>query len=342
MKQLSKARQLELLEDFALALQDGLSPLQATAQLARHAQTQNLRGERQFAQQVASALQRGEPLAAALTPFINADLLMLVDVGERSGQLPQLLARYGAAQLQRSQALQQFIRPLLYPAIMLFIAVLAVFFIGQTVLPKLATNLPISAWPELAQALYWLSQPLLVTAVLLALLLLLIWVCGVPSGALQRLSSYQWLVNYGAFRVQRYFIAVELLQTLTVLLAAQVNLNRAVNAMQIRAGGLLARACRLIQSRLNNGEKELAQLLNVGLLAPRMLFRLANASRSATEQATLARVAGYAANDAVASLARLRQGLQSFCYLMIFSCLGVAVGGMGTMLMQLTQQTQLV
>lgn len=139
--------------------------------------------------------------------------------------------------------------------------------------------------------------------------------------------------------VQRNFHAVVLLQTVTVLLAAGTNLDRALAAMQRYGSNDLRLHLALMRRRLAEGERRLERVFASGLLAPRMLFRLGNGSRNATEHGTLQRVAGYAAHDALQALVRIRASLQAFCYSLIFCLLLLVFGGMGSMLMAVTQQS---
>jgi len=133
---LTRTRQLALLEDFALALNDGLSPLQASMELAHHARQYGLAAELALSEGLVQALNQGQSFASVLPQWFDADLCMLVSVGEHSGVLEQLLQQHRQFELQRQHAQQLFWRPLIYPMIMLVIAALASVLIGRQVMPK--------------------------------------------------------------------------------------------------------------------------------------------------------------------------------------------------------------
>jgi len=132
---------------------------------------------------------------------------------------------------------------------------------------------------------------------------------------------------------------VLLLQTITVLLQARLNLDRALQAIERFGDRSLSYVTQQMRQRLAQGERQLAQVFGSELLSSRMLFRLSNGGRNATEHGTLLRVAGYAGADALSALQRLRVTLQVVCYVLIFLLLAMVLGGMGAMLMAVTQQT---
>ena len=336
---LARTRQLALLEDFALALQDGLSPLQASMELAQHARQYGLSDELALSEGIIQALNQGHSFASVLPHWFDNDLCMLVSVGEHSGVLEALLQQHRHFELQRQQAQQQFWRPLIYPLIMVVIAALASLLIGRQVMPKLATGLPREDWPLVSELLLSLSAgpSLLIMLLMLALILVVSW--GPAPLIDWRHRGSRWLARRGAFAIRRYFNAVLLLQTITVLLQARLNLDRALQAIDRFGDSSLGYVIEQMRQRLARGERQLATIFGSELLSSRMLFRLSNGGRNATEHGTLLRVAGYAGTDAIAALQRLRVTLQVVCYGLIFLLLALVLSGMGAMLMAVTQQT---
>ncbi|MDN7134739.1 type II secretion system F family protein [Pseudidiomarina terrestris] len=335
---LGRGSQLALLEDIALAVGDGLSAAQACQELRQHAEQQGLKRESEAVGAMQGAVYQGVPMANAMRDWFANDLCMLVSIGERSGLLDQLIAAQRLFEQQRAAAIQGFWRPLIYPLLMVLITMFACFGVGQKVMPKLAAGVAEMHWPFLSQQLLMVSSGSWL-GLLAALLLLTIFVCWGPYPAIDfRFSCWRWLAGRGAFVIRRYFDGVLLLQSLTVLLRAGTRLDRALQAMQEFGSGSLAYALPELRQRLARGERRLVAILDCGLLSPRMLFRLSNGSRNATEHGTLQRVANYAAADAVAALQRLRVVIQVSCYALILWLLLLTVGGMGAMLMAVTQQ----
>lgn len=335
---LTRDRQLAFLEDFAIGLSDGLSPLQIVREIFENAAQQRLRHERQVASEFLVALNQGQPLVIAMRSHFDSDLCMLVAVGERSGVLENLLAQLKEFEQQRRLAQQAFWKPLAYPAVMVVVAMIAVKFIGQHVVIKLASSVPDLQWPLLSLWLVELSKGgwlILLTMILIALM---VFAWGLPLRVSLRNKITQPLVRVGAFVIQRYFRAVLLLQTVSVLMRGGGNLDRALRAMQSVPKHPLWEVVTLMRQRLAAGERRLAILFDVQLLSPRMLFRLSNGGRH-DELSTLQRVADYATHDAIRALMRLRMLMLSCCYGLIFVLLVLVVGGMGAMLMVTTQQS---
>ncbi len=336
---LTRTRQLALLEDFALALNDGLSPLQASMELAHHARQYGLAAELALSEGLVQALNQGQSFASVLPQWFDADLCMLVSVGEHSGVLEQLLQQHRQFELQRQHAQQLFWRPLIYPMIMLVIAALASVLIGRQVMPKLATGLSREHWPLLSELLLLVSAGPSLFLMLLGMVVLVLMSWGPALLINWRWDWCRWLAAQGAFTIRRYFNAVLLLQTITVLLQARLNLDRALQAIERFGDRSLSYVTQQMRQRLAQGERQLAQVFGSELLSSRMLFRLSNGGRNATEHGTLLRVAGYAGADALSALQRLRVTLQVVCYVLIFLLLAMVLGGMGAMLMAVTQQT---
>lgn len=335
---LSRQRQLAFLEDFALALGDGLSPLQCCYDLQMNARRLHLRQEEQIAAHLIRQLSHGRALGHSLQQWFSPDLVMLVAVGENSGILEQLLQQHRVFEVERQVAWREFWKPLLYPIAMMALAFAASLFIGRGVMPKLAKSIPESEWPSLSHWLLVLTHSLWLPLIILLVIIVFLLVWGPPGIINFNWRWNRWLSGYGAFMIQRYFHAVLLLQTITVLLQSGSNLDRSLAAMQRYGGGELRSHFSFMRKQLAEGERRLERIFASGLLSARMLFRLGNGSRNASEHGTLLRVAGYASRDALQALARLRTALQAFCYGLIFVLLVIVLGGMGSMLMTITQQ----
>ncbi|RUO41459.1 hypothetical protein CWE22_04655 [Pseudidiomarina aestuarii] len=335
---LARDRQLAFLEDFAVGLGDGLSPIQIVREISENAAQQRLRQERQVASEFLAALNQGQPLVFAMQAHFDSDLCMLVAVGERSGVLENLITQLKGFEQQRRTAQQAFWKPLAYPAVMVVVAMIAVKFIGQNVVMKLANSVPELQWPLFSVWLVELSEGSWLVLLMVILSGLIVFAWGLPPGISLRGKVAQPLVSVGAFVIQRYFRAVLLLQTVSVLMRGGGNLDRALRAMQSVPKHPLCEVVTLMRQRLAAGERRLGILFDVQLLSPRMLFRLSNGGRQ-DELSTLQRVADYASHDAIQALSRLRVLMLSCCYGLIFVLLVLVVGGMGAMLMVTTQQS---
>lgn len=339
---LQRRRQLAFVEDFARWLDDGHSPSNACQAMVLHARQHQLRAEQRLGQALLQTLSRGQPLVTALQDHIDRDLCMIFAVGERAGCLHPLLLDYQQLDKHRRDAYRAFIRPLVYPVSMAMLALLGCYLIGQRVVPSLVGQLDAGALPAATAWLLLVSTPVTIVGVMMSLGLTVLvvwgplWLPGQSSAMGRRLS------RYGAFRIGQGFAAVVLLQLLNLLLRHGYNLDQAARLLNTAAPGWLRNHLRMVRERLARGERQLASLLDTGLLTSRMLFRLSN-GRSGVQREqdvdNLARAAQRATDDATLTLARSRLLLLVLCYVLIAALMLLLLGGMGGLMMVLAQST---
>lgn len=333
---MNRNRQLAFVEDFAQWLDDGYSPLRTCQALLQHARAQRLRAEQQLLTGILQTLSQGKPLVEALQRHLDSDLCMMFAVGEQAGCLQQLLVDFQTADSQRRQAQLAFIKPLLYPAAVSLLAMVACYFVSQRILPALAQQLPVAQWPGLSQLLSQVGELWLTLVLVLALStgLLILWGPRWLPGQHSRLGL--WLAAQGAFRIGRGFGAVILLQSLELLLRHGYNLDRAAQLLQGQGNDWLQPHLQLLRARLAKGERNLAQVLNTGLLSPRMLFRLSNSSSANhrdRDADSLHQAAKRAIADAVFTLGWTRLVLLFILYSIISLLMLLVLGGTGALLM---------
>ncbi|MEX1221834.1 MAG: type II secretion system F family protein [Idiomarina sp.] len=333
---MKRNRQLAFVEDFAQWLDDGYSPLRTCQMLLQHAQAQRLAAEQQLLSSILQTLSQGKPLVDALQRHLDRDLCMMFAVGEQAGCLQQLLVDFQAADSERRQAQLAFLKPLLYPAAVSLFALGACYFVSQRILPALAQQLPQSDWPLLSRALSQVGEPWLTFTLVgvLSTSLLVLWGPRWLPGQYSRPGL--WLAARGAFRIGRGFGAVILLQSLELLLRHGYNLDRAAQLLQAQSRSWLHPHLQLIRQRLAKGERNLAQVLDTGLLSPRMLFRLSNSSSANhrdRDADSLHQAARRAIADAVLTLSWTRLLLLSLLYALISVLMLLVLGGTGALLM---------
>ncbi|RUO65716.1 Type II secretory pathway, component PulF [Pseudidiomarina planktonica] len=333
---MKRNRQLAFVEDFAQWLDDGYSPLRACQVLLQHAQAQRLQAELQLLSSILQTLSQGKPLVDALQRHLDADLCMMFAVGEQAGCLQQLLVDFQVADSERRQAQLAFIKPLLYPAAVSLFAVGACYFVGQRILPGLAQQVPKADWPLASRWLSQAGEPWLTVTLLVVLgsSMLVLWGPRWLPGQASRAGL--WLAARGAFRIGRGFGAVMLLQSLELLLRHGYNLDRAAQLLQAQSRSWLHPHLQLIRQRLAKGERNLAQVLDTGLLSPRMLFRLSNSSSASHRERdadSLHQAARRAIADAVFTLSWTRLLLVGLLYAFISVLMLLVLGGTGALLM---------
>jgi general secretion pathway protein F len=196
-----------------------------------------------------------------------------VRASERTGDLPQALARYIAYQLQFETIRKKLISAAIYPVMLLVVGGFVTLFLLGYVVPKFS-----AVYESSGRDLPWLSMALLgfgkaihqhwqiaLGALVLSGGAVILWLSR-PNGRtalLNRLLSLPWLANKAdEFRLARFYRAVGL------LLASGISLSRAMGMVT----GLLSltQRHRLTQSRLavEQGQTLSAALLAAGLSSP--------------------------------------------------------------------------
>ncbi len=235
-----------LLEQLALMLRSGLTLVQALEVAAAEADKPRLR---RALEQVAEQLQQGRQFSQALAAvpgLVPQFVLRLVQSGEVTGQLEHVLGQ-SAEYLRRRAILRgRLASALVYPAVVVLVALAVAAFLVLKVIPKFATF-----FSRRGAALPWATQLLVDLSNWLAQYGLYVLGAVVAAGlALAAFRSTAW----GRLRWDRLLLCLPVLgpvlttaamsqlsQTLGMLLASGLNL---LEALQITAGVIGNRAVR--------------------------------------------------------------------------------------------------
>lgn len=265
---------LVLFSQELLALLDaGLNLTEALTTLhAKERQT----GARAVLGRVLQSLREGrnfsDVLAAAPEHFPEV-YIATVRASERTGDLPQALARYIAYQLQFDTIRKKLISAAIYPVMLLVVGGFVTLFLLGYVVPRFST-----VYESSGREIPWLTTVLLsfgkmiyqnweiALLGLLSLCIMLAWWISRPEGRALLLNQFlrlPWLAaKADEFRLARFYRAVSL------LLAAGVSLPRAMGMVT----GLLSAGQQhsLAQSRLTveQGQSLSAALMAAGLASP--------------------------------------------------------------------------
>ncbi len=268
-----------LLEQLALMLRSGLTLVQALEAAAAESQRPAVK---QALRRVAEQLQQGRQFSQALASapgLVPPFVVQLVQSGEVTGQLEHVLAQ--SAEYLRRQAMLRgrLASALVYPAVVVLVAVAVAAFLVLKVIPKFATFFARrgAALPWATQLLVdlsgWLSRYGL--ALLAGLVVLLLGFLALRSTDWGRLRWHRLLLRLPVLGPVLTTAAMsQLTQTLGMLLHSGMNL---LEALRITAGVLGNRAVRQQVERAAQGVLEggsLAQSLRgrpVPELVPRMV-----------------------------------------------------------------------
>lgn len=210
---------------------------------------------------------------AALHEHFPPVYVATVRASERTGGLPQALARYIAYQLQFDTIRKKLVSAAIYPAMLLIVGGFVTLFLLGYVVPRFA-----SVYESAGREMPWLSRMLLafgqgvhdhwlfVGAALLGTVGLLVWGLSQPRGRallFEQVLRFPWLAHRAAeFRLARFYRAVSL------LLSSGIALPRAMGMVTGLLGPVQRE--RLAQCRLavEQGQSLSVALLAAGLASP--------------------------------------------------------------------------
>lgn len=225
-----------------------------------------------------------------------------VRASERTGDLPQALARYIAYQLQFELLRKKLVSAAIYPVMLLVVGGFVLLFLLGYVVPRFSV-----VYESSGREMPWVSMLLLsfgkfiynnwqvALFALIALIISLLWAVSQPAGRVWLLGwvlRFPWLAGKAdEFRLARFYRAVSL------LLAAGISLPRAMGMVT----GLLGpqQQTRLAKLRLavENGQSLSGALVGADLASPVAESLIKVGERSGQMAEMLERTARFADDD---------------------------------------------
>lgn len=318
-----RAQELLLCRQLAVLLRSGLPLYESLLALAG-------RGTSAYAallRELAAGLAAGRTFSSALRehPRVFSRLTVeIVRVGERSGQLPEMMARLSDWLVQAQRNRERLQTLLLYPAVLFFLTVSFGLFLTFAVLPTLsalllsfqvALPLPtrlLLAWSAFLQE-EWPRVLLLLAGAMLAALLLL----QRPSIA-ERVERLRFrLPLFGTLRRELEWL--QIYRALAVLLGCGISLDAAVlQAADVTGSRYLRRRLQTVAVGIQQGLPLTELLAGETTLPPLLLEFLRAGETSGCLQEMLGHGAAYAEMLAENHAARLQALAEPVAYLIVF------------------------
>jgi general secretion pathway protein F len=165
---------LELSEQLSVLLEAGLPLLEGIEHLLHDRQR---RFTSRILKETALVVQSGEPLSAAWQSYVSPLFKSLIQSGEQSGQLADVLKNHVLHARARRKWIAQVVRVLAYPFMLLVITVALLFYIAGFVLPMFQNmysqlGYQLSSGTVLVTRILYMTPKLLLYALLVVLVLL--------------------------------------------------------------------------------------------------------------------------------------------------------------------------
>ncbi len=263
-------RQYVLLSDLLSLLKDGVQLNQAITTLCAIYKGVS----RHVAQQMAEQLSKGHSLAAGMQGWYPITLVEIIRAGEEGGMFISALEAAVAYYKERVVALKMVLQSMLYPIIVLVVAMIMLVVIKTSVLANFATIKAIAEWPPIGRQLYDLANFIeygwwFAAFLLLAAIVGIFYLLQNFTGALRKQIDCMPILG-----LYRRLTAARFMETLGLLVTNGVGLKEALAIIRHHAGPYLAWHVMLMEYHLSGGKENIADVLDTQLIHYDDLIRL--------------------------------------------------------------------
>lgn len=220
------------------------------------------------------ALAQGQSLASGMEAWYPLTITEIIRSGEEGGSFVQSLESAVKYYEERVFAMRMAIQSLIYPIIVIFVALVMLVVIKNSVLDNFAAIKSIASWPTIGQQIYALASFIqnwwwFIVFVLLA--------CGV--GLYYILQNVTGDIRYQLDRVPGLslyhdLVAARFMETLGLLITNGVALKEAFQIIARHAQPYLAWHLMLMEYHLVGGKENMADVLDTSLITRNDMLRL--------------------------------------------------------------------
>ena len=223
---------------------------------------------------MAHALSQGQSLAAGMESWYPLTITEIIRSGEEGGTFVQSLESAVQYYKERVFALKMAIQSLVYPIIVILVALVMLVVIKNSVLTNFALIKPVSLWPVTGQQVYALAS-FIQNWWWFALFMLL----AISVGIYYVLQHVTGEVRYQIDRVPllslyRQLIAARFMETLGLLITNGVALKEAFQIIARHAEPYLAWHLMVMEYNLGSGLENMADVLDTALITRNDMLRL--------------------------------------------------------------------
>ncbi len=268
--QFSTKKQRDFLEDLTSLIADGVPTSLAVETIGEVSEGIN----KEVAQEIATHIAAGKLLADGLKKWFSLPIVEIIRTGEKGGTLSEAL--HSATDSLKSQvnAIGNLVGSLIYPVIVICIALGMIVFLRHSVLSSFLEMKPLSEWPSIGQTLYhlggfvqdwWWLVILLVAIVIFVMSRILHSLTG---GIRKIIDSIPILSLY------KDLVAARFMEGLGLLMTNGVTLREALSIMRQDANPYLSWHLFTMEVNLSAGRDNVADVLDTKLIPNNFLARL--------------------------------------------------------------------
>jgi len=268
--QFTRKQQQAFLEDMLSLIEDGVPATSAIETIREISFGVN----KEVARAIETVIAQGKPLADGLEPWFARPIVEIIRAGEMGGTLTGSLRSAVASFASQTGVIRSLINSLLYPLIVVILAMAVLVFIKDSVLVNFLSIKPLSQWPSLGVTLFnfasdiqswWWLWLLIMACIAYVMIVVLTHVTG---------KIRQYVDVMPVLSLYRAFAAARFMETLGLLLANGVVLKKALFILQREASPYLLYHLTKMQYRLSGGHENVAEVLDTDLIQRDDLVRL--------------------------------------------------------------------
>ncbi len=148
--QFTRGKQKAFLEDLCSLIEDGVPATQAIDTISQISEGIT----KTVAADILQSISQGQPLAEGMKAWFSRPLVEVIRAGESGGTLPETLHATTKSFSQQTNAIAMLVQSLIYPIVVLIVALGVSVFIKNSVLDNFAQIKPIQQWPDVGRTFY--------------------------------------------------------------------------------------------------------------------------------------------------------------------------------------------
>lgn len=266
----SHRAQLAFLEDLSSLIEDGILPTQAIDTIGKV--SKDVAGI--VAKDISNTIARGQGLAEGMQPWFPRAVYEVVRAGEETGTLGPTLRSATESFKKRIGAIKEILNSLLYPVMVLILALVLTVFVKDSVLQSFVQIKPLTAWPGIGKNLYHFGY-LLATWWWFYLALILIALTTIVLVLRNMIGPYRYYLDkVPILSLYRHSVAARFMVTLGLLISNGIVLKKALDILHKDAPPYLAWHLLLMEYRLSGGKDNIAEVLDTHLIRETDIIRL--------------------------------------------------------------------
>jgi type II secretory pathway component PulF len=250
------------LEDILSLLQDGIVLNQAMEIMTE--ESTGIKAD--VSESISHSIASGQGMAAGMEGWFADIYLELVRAGEQSGLIHNALQACVETVNKSADVWRACLSALLYPLLVLLVALCVVVFVKVSVLEEFQQIKPLDNWPSVGRDLYGLATWIQYTWWLVVFFSILV---GFFLSYVLRGWTGYWRLrvdNFPGFKIYRQMTAARLMQTLGLLLNNGVMLKNALIMMQAKKKRYMSWHLLQMEMQLAQGQLNVAEVLDTALL----------------------------------------------------------------------------